>query len=64
MLARNLLEISFSFEVKNDMLFDTFVETDKRRLVGCTFHVSTDKKLKKLKKKKLPQILLLFSEVK
>ena len=64
MLARNLLEISFSFEVKNDMLFDTFVETDKRWLVGCTFHVSTDKKIKKIKKKKLPQILLLFSEVK
>ena len=63
MLARNLLEISFSFEVKNDMFFDTFVETDKRRLVGCTFHVSTDKKLK-IKKKKHPQILLLFSEVK
>ena len=57
MLARNLLEISFSFEVKNDMFFDTFVETDKRRLVGCTFHVSTDEK-------KFPQILLLFSEVK
>ena len=35
--------------MKNDMLFDTFVETDKRRLVGCTFHVSTDKK-KKIKK--------------
>ena len=51
MLARNLLEISFSFEVKNDMLFDTFVETDKRWLVGCTFHVSTDKKIKKIKKK-------------
>ena len=64
MLARNLLEISFSFEVKNEMPFDAFVETDKRRLVGCTFHVIALIKNKKNLKKKLPQILLLFSEVK
>ena len=45
------------------MLFDTFVETDKRQLVGCTFHVSTDKKnnnKKEIKKKTPTNFIAVF----
>ena len=48
------------------MLFDTFVETDKRQLVGCTFHVSTDKKnnnKKEIKKKNSHQFYCCFRKL-